>query len=323
MDLSRRSFILGVSAASFVAAATGALAQGAAATRKVLFPNFEKLVRHLAQHADVICLAEDNHLDLQSGAPLSARNVLAAMRDEGVTDIYLELSYEFDDRAKRLLRGEMGRTLFIGQLLQDYNDYLKNLPVAHKDKIATSDTIKFYDSIANIIEAARDVGGIEVHCADPLTFRGSMEMAERLAGAPDAATFVERLQTERLVRDGSIAERIEATRRGKAAVQFGAWHFLFRSSVPFLPFEKPQYNIDDNLRARGVTTATVHISNDGGSAWNVILKGLRELPQLWTKVTGAESADFDYAPRTDRFIRKNPAFPPVPSAGAPLSLTPR
>jgi|GEM_PF-6628776 len=318
MGMDRRTFLL----SSIAAAVAGANSHAQTANVfKRAYPGFQKLVRHVAPYADVLCLAVDDHADLAANAPLTDRSVLQSMREDGFTDICFEMSYEFDERAKRLLRGDIGRTAFIGALLSARNEYVLTMPADERKRLDDRADLKSYETIADAIMAARAIGGINVHCVEPMTFQQSADMGMRLrraAAEKDTAAYI-RLVEERLSFDGKAAAHVNAVRRGKAAVWYGAWHFLFQSQAPFPLFGKPEYNIDDNLRANGARTVTVHMTNDDGLLWGIMLNGLRQAADQWKKIVGADSADFEYASKSDTVTQKNPAFPPIPS-DLPLPL---
>ncbi len=299
MEITRREILSGLGGL-FISLA---LVTPASAKTGGRYQKLEEAVSDLAQENDVIILSDSNHNNSRLRAPLNDPSFLASLKKAGITDVYLELSQDFQPLADALIKGRLNQQDFIESITSTTINEMRKLGERHPDfqprmapLSATPESVRSFSN--NIVALGK--ANLRVHMADP------QPVAEIVSLLFNSETYPQKSPDFLLRRlkqyDHKIADNIQETRQGKALVVYGSLHSWL--NVPGGWFEKPS-NIDDALRAKGLKTGTVLLTADSvdveAGRFHRLQNGFR--PERKQGVNGIDIPDYIYNPVRDRLIK--------------------
>lgn len=244
MDLTKRDFLRGLAA---LGAAFPHAAQAKPKQRE-LFPNLSSALATLAKKNDVIFLADTNHRNLELRIPLSDPNFLAAAARTGITSIGIEYSRTFQPYVDDLAAGRLTKQDFVTKMIEDTANYheLGGLERPKSDPVFTR---KQLTMMAREIEQIHKAGIKPVFIDPQHPIEQARTWKEIFAGKENEAVQKRLREYDGMLADDILQRKVD---NGKMLVMYGFLHLIFAS----------RYHVDDILRAKQVSTATILVTDN-------------------------------------------------------------
>jgi hypothetical protein len=231
---------------------------------------------------------------------------LHSAQQAGVTDLYLEGDPRLQNAAEALAAKKIKRDIYISAAMENFDRDLEEAARRGLDHQRLNTPEKrimlqnFHAMFADQIEAAHSAGTKThlVDVQDPVTINESgLRVMEHDGTNNDE---IGKIIEERVSYDHDVAEQIVQTKSGKAIVFYGAAHAVL--STPGNTFRNP-HNIDDALKAYGVKTAKILMTDEDHAATYKALRKFADDPSLDAKnrtyIQGVDIPHYIYTPASD------------------------